>query len=454
MTITPDEDLMLFNVSNGKLSLSRIHVPDESLPADVDGSDLVYSSVKFFPGPTDDARQRAAVDYDPAATCPSWNMFLLSVQPDENVRRFLQVFTAYALLIEGNPEQKLLFHFGSGANGKSVFLETIIGLAGGYGWSAEPDTFVGAKRGHHVTPDLARLADSRVVVIEELPRDSLLKADLIKTLTSSTPMLARRLHEAEPFEFRPMWTAMLSASEQPWIDSADYDVWRRVLMLHWTTIVPAEYRVPLDTLLKTFEAERSGILNWLIAGIKLYLEHGIKAPVETADPTANLHIARNNVGDFVDDFLINEPGATIQAGALYLDYVNWCERTGLTPLKPVRFGDALKRLGVKRIRGKFLSYEGLARKAADEPDAVIDFLLEVRAEVDRARAKFPGDNLTTIALFEEAGEVAKAVLQENPEKLRKEAIQLACMALRVVLDGDVSTTAYRARLGLGPLVEN
>jgi len=82
---------------------------------------------------------------------------------------------------------------------------------------------------------------------------------------------------------------------------------------------------------------------------------------------------------------------------------------------------------------------------------VDDFLAEVKAEITRARAKFPGDNLTTIALMEEVGEVAKAALDESPEALRKEAVQVACMAARMALDGDSSTDAYRARRGLQPL---
>jgi len=95
-----------------------------------------------------------------------------------------------------------------------------------------------------------------------------------------------------------------------------------------------------------------------------------------------------------------------------------------------------------------------AAKALSGGNNVDRFLVEVSAEIERARAKFPGDNLTTIAMFEEAGEVAKAVLSESPEAIRKECVQLACMAARITLDGDTSTTGYRAaQHGLAPIVK-
>jgi len=91
-------------------------------------------------------------------------------------------------------------------------------------------------------------------------------------------------------------------------------------------------------------------------------------------------------------------------------------------------------------------------EARQSRNAVGKFLADVAAEIERARSKFPGDNLTMIALMEEVGEVAKAALDESPEALRKEAVQVACMAARMALDGDGSTTAYREKRGLAPIV--
>lgn len=81
-------------------------------------------------------------------------------------------------------------------------------------------------------------------------------------------------------------------------------------------------------------------------------------------------------------------------------------------------------------------------------DPVDAFLAEVRAELTRARTKFPGDRIVTIALAEEFGELCKAILDEPAENVRKEAVQTAVMAARVVLDGDGSVREWRAAKGL------
>lgn len=76
---------------------------------------------------------------------------------------------------------------------------------------------------------------------------------------------------------------------------------------------------------------------------------------------------------------------------------------------------------------------------------------EILAELFRARAKFPGDNVTMLALMEEVGELAKASFEESRERVRKEAVQVATMAMRVVLDGDSTLDRWRDAKGLDSL---
>jgi hypothetical protein len=59
----------------------------------------------------------------------------------------------------------------------------------------------------------------------------------------------------------------------------------------------------------------------------------------------------------------------------------------------------------------------------------------LREELSRARAKFPGNRRLFVALAEEVGELAKALLQRDPE-WRKEALQVACVAIRIFEETD------------------
>lgn len=81
----------------------------------------------------------------------------------------------------------------------------------------------------------------------------------------------------------------------------------------------------------------------------------------------------------------------------------------------------------------------------------------VKAEVTRARLKFPGNDVMFAALGEEVGELANALLElrfayirgAEPSEIdhlndavQKEAIQVAAVAIRILEDGDSSFPQY------------
>lgn len=76
---------------------------------------------------------------------------------------------------------------------------------------------------------------------------------------------------------------------------------------------------------------------------------------------------------------------------------------------------------------------------------------EILAELTRTRTKFPGKNVTFAALVNEVGELATATFDEGRDRVRKEAIQVAVMAMRMILDGDHCFDAWRHEKGLDPL---
>lgn len=60
----------------------------------------------------------------------------------------------------------------------------------------------------------------------------------------------------------------------------------------------------------------------------------------------------------------------------------------------------------------------------------------VKNEIARAREKFPNNKHLLAALTEEVGELNKAYLEGDFEHAKTEAIQVACVALRILEEGD------------------
>jgi hypothetical protein len=81
--------------------------------------------------------------------------------------------------------------------------------------------------------------------------------------------------------------------------------------------------------------------------------------------------------------------------------------------------------------------EEYARKRTSQVERVT--YDELNAEVTRARVKFPGNRLLLAALVEEVGELSRAYLQrEGAERVRIEALQCACVAIRIAEEGDAT----------------
>lgn len=87
----------------------------------------------------------------------------------------------------------------------------------------------------------------------------------------------------------------------------------------------------------------------------------------------------------------------------------------------------------------------------DEPRDEIVLMNDILRELVRARTKFPGKNVTFAAMIEEVGELATALFEENKDRVRAEAIQVAVMAMRIVLDGDHTFDSWRSEKGLDKL---
>jgi putative DNA primase/helicase len=77
----------------------------------------------------DGLRYRLDFDYDPTATATLFKKFFDRVQPDTGVQKLLFQYIAYVFLRKLKLEM-MLFLYGEGDNGKSVFMDIIMALVG------------------------------------------------------------------------------------------------------------------------------------------------------------------------------------------------------------------------------------------------------------------------------------------------------------------------------------
>ena len=88
--------------------------------------------------------------YDPGAPAPRWEAFLDRILPDPEVRAFVHRAIGYS--ITGSVgEQVLFFLHGSGANGKSTFLNVLRSVLGRYAKVGTPDLLLQSKGDVHPT---------------------------------------------------------------------------------------------------------------------------------------------------------------------------------------------------------------------------------------------------------------------------------------------------------------
>jgi putative DNA primase/helicase len=381
-----DNDAHSFNVQNGTIRFLRDYT------ADPDASDYSDQTVKRWRvelAPHDRAdkiTKVAPVEYDPQAECPHFMAAVRRFLPIEPVRDFVQRYHGYALTgLVG--EQCFVFSYGTGANWKSTFVEIVARLMGPYCATIAFESLSGDQQrsGSQATPDLARLPGARLVRASEPERGVQFKEALIKSLTGGEPMLVRSLNK-EFFEFRPTFKLVLSGNYKPEIGGVDHGIWRRVKFVPWPVTIPENERRPMDEVIGEIWPERSGILNWLIAGALDYLNGGLKTPQEVLDATTEYRDEMDPVGTFSGSCIETMPlgpdgtAAFVSARDMYDAFAAWAVRNAVRPYREKQFAVAMSQKGFVKERAnsgvRYLNVrlknvpEGRRRADAGDDDVV------------------------------------------------------------------------------------
>jgi len=327
-----DADPFKINVRNGTLVVQRFGaegVPITFKPHDPD--DLI---TKIMP-----------VDYDPDATAPTYDAFLAQVQPQEGYRRFLHQWGGLSLTGDVT-EQRLVFCWGTGRNGKSTLLEIWAYVTGDYGRSVPIETFINegrARNAGQATPDLAMLKGVRFVYTTEPEKGGKLSEGLVKLVTGGDAIPVRELNHPY-FMLRPAFKLIMSGNFRPRIHGGDssHGIWRRMTLVPWNVTVD-ESKVD-KSLPQKLQAEASGILNRLLDGLRDWIERGLVLPDEVLQATERYRSDSDPLGRFLDA----APDGRVQSIELHSLFCAWAKANGEKEWTVTGFGRAMIERGYER----------------------------------------------------------------------------------------------------------
>ncbi|MCK4150568.1 phage/plasmid primase, P4 family, partial [Ralstonia pseudosolanacearum] len=198
----------------------------------------------------------------PGGDCPTWWQFLAEVTGgDAELQAYLQRMAGYALT-GSTQEHALFFLYGTGANGKSVFVNTLATILGDYAVNAAMDTFMETRADRHPT-DMAGLRGARFVAAIETEQGRRWAESKVKNLTGGDKISARFMRQ-DFFEFFPQFKLFVAGNHKPAIRNIDEAMKRRLHLIPFTVTVPPERRD--KNLQQKLLAERDGILAWAVQG--------------------------------------------------------------------------------------------------------------------------------------------------------------------------------------------
>ena len=283
----------------------------------------------------------------PSGDCPTWRQFIDEVTGgDKELQSYLQRMVGYALT-GSTQEHALFFLYGTGANGKSVFVNTLATILGDYATNAPMDTFMETRTDRHPT-DMAGLRGARFVAAIETEQGKRWAESKLKNLTGGDKISARFMRQ-DFFEFFPQFKLFVAGNHKPAIRNIDEAMKRRLHLIPFTITVPPERRD--KNLQQKLLAERDGILAWAVQGCLDWQRHGrLSPPQRVVDATEEYFEAEDALGRWLDERCVREPNAKSLTAELFNDWKLWAEAAGEFTGSQKRFADLLLTRGIDKWR--------------------------------------------------------------------------------------------------------
>ena len=301
--------------------------------------------------------------------CPRWRRFLDEVTGGDVGAAGISRRVAGYGLTGSTREHALFFLYGTGANGKGTFLNTLTGILGDYARIAGMDTFTESHTDRHPT-EIAILRGARVVAAQETDEGRRWAESRIKALTGGDPITARFMRQ-DFFTYTPQFKLLIAGNHKPGLRNIDEAIRRRFHLLPFTVRIPPERRDP--HLIEVLREEWPAILGWAVRGCLEWQAEGLRPPPAVIEATDEYFDDEDVFGQWLAECCVRDPMAHETTRELYAAWSAWAQRCGMSAGTEPKFRSALKARGyaAKREggtgRGGFAGIRLLRTDYTDDP---------------------------------------------------------------------------------------
>ena len=277
------------------------------------------------------------VRYDPTATAPRWERFLVEVLPDPETRRFLRRAIGYS------------------ASG--VTSEHVLDVLGDYAATLPPNLLLAKKVDQHPT-ELTTLVGRRFVSAIEAGHGRRWDEARVKWLTGGDRLTARGMRQ-DFFQFDPTHKLWVAANQKPRVRGTDAGIWARIKEVPFEQEfrdaddpAPDRQHLPVKDLelKEKLRSEYPGILRWIVEGCLEWKSEGLGVPAQVRQATDDYRAEEDVLRPFLEEY---EP---LSSGQVLLetitkDYREYAARAGDPPLGNRDMAAALRERGYDVRRG-------------------------------------------------------------------------------------------------------
>ncbi len=281
---------------------------------------------KVRPHRADDyMRMIAGTSPDPHCPIDNWLKFLEKISGgNQDWIDYLQRVSGYSTTGDVSL-QALFFGYGTGANGKGVFINAISACLGEYHRPAGIETFVETQYDRHTT-ELARLQGRRFVTVGETPPGKRWDEAKLKTLSGGDRVTARFMRK-DDFEFDPQAKLFFAGNHKPGLRGVDEAWRRRFRLIPFTVTIAKDERDP-DLFEKKLRPELPGILAWMIRGYRDLVDLGGLVPPAAVKDATEAYLSEQDVfGTWLQECCEEGSGYLQRRSELWTSWKGWTERS-------------------------------------------------------------------------------------------------------------------------------